>query len=92
MDKKTFNIAVGKALRTKRTELGGATAGRNSSGTVRYLADKLGYKSDRSIYLIETGAYTVPFTDFVLYCEAMGMSKEETVEFFSQIVFKNLKK
>jgi len=77
---------VGKALRAKRTELGGATAGRNGSGAVENITKQLGFKSSRSVYWIENGDGSVTFVDFVLYCRAMEMSKEEIAVFFKKII------
>ena len=45
MDKKKFNAPIGKALRTKRTELGGATAGPNGSRAVAKITNRLGFNN-----------------------------------------------
>ncbi len=91
MDKKEFNKTIGKALRAKRTELGGATAGRNGSRAVENITKQLSFRSNRSIYHIENGHCAVGFADFVLYCRAMEMSIKETAEFFEEIIVKVLK-
>ena len=90
MDKKKFNKSVGKALRTKRTELGGATAGRNGSGAVENITKQLGFKSNRSVYRIENGEGSVTFVDFILYCRAMQMSEEDIPVFVKKIIVEAL--
>lgn len=88
MDKKKSNTAIGKALRTKRTELGGATAGPNGSGAAVNITKQLGYKNTVSVYELEKGNTTLSVVDFVLYCKAMQLSEKEIAEFFEQTILK----
>ncbi len=92
MDKKEFNKIVGKSLRAKRTELGGATAGCKGSGVAVNIAKQLGYGHQMSVYNLELGNTTVSFVDFMLYCRTLQMSADEIAQFSKEIIMKMLKK
>ncbi len=79
---KEENKQIGFRLRAKREECGGSSSGFGG----KYMAAKLGLKSDRQISNIENGVSRITVPQFYKYCTALRMTDDQAVLFFKKII------
>ncbi len=80
LDREKANLVIGEMLTKKRESLE-----EYGAGLVRSIADELEL-SKQSIYHIENGRGSIRLVDFCVYCKKIGLSKQETSEFFTEII------
>ena len=80
LDREKANLVIGEMITKKRESLE-----QYGAGLVKSIADELEL-SKQSIYHIENGRGSIRFVDFCVYCKKIGLSKQETAEFFTEII------